>query len=115
MGVSEKIKEGNILIAKFNGLHKDIYGKWCSTDDGVKAIGDSELLYHLSWDWLMPVVEKINRFDWVTIYGNSCKIHALNVKEFEPIEHEVEGGKLIESVYDCIVRYIEIFNTQKNK
>ena len=77
-------------------------------DDPTTPLYDDFISYHNSWDWLMLVVEKINKRDWVTIYCDECKIHALNSGEFEDIVVIKEGGKLIETVYEAVVKYIEL-------
>ena len=56
----------------------------------------------------MPVVEKINKRDWVTIYGDQCKIHSLVVGEFEDINIINEGQPMINSVYEAVLKYIEL-------
>ena len=61
----QEILEGNTLIAEFMGLQiisaKEIKGK---VDDELilndVSIPETMLYYYSSWDWLMPVVEKIN-------------------------------------------------------
>ena len=64
--------------------------------------------YKNSWDDLMPVVEKINERDWVTIYSDECKIHSLQVNEFEDIIVTREGKPLIKSVYEAVLKYVKI-------
>jgi len=45
------MKNNNKIIAEFMGLN---------IDKGVQAdYMEHELKYHTSWDWLMPVIEKI--------------------------------------------------------
>jgi hypothetical protein len=58
----EQIIEGNKLIAEFMGTKRG--AKYI--DPACSVVGEAEFLcdekdleYHLSWDWLMPVVEKI--------------------------------------------------------
>ena len=55
---TEQIIEGNQLIAEFEGcatqMHLTEHPKTGEYTD------PSEFEYHESWDWLMPVVEKIN-------------------------------------------------------
>jgi hypothetical protein len=71
------IKEGNLLINKFMSganLRAAYYAPLLEYDlDGYIK----ELKYHKKWDWLMPVVEKIESTDYwrVTIIGPGCAIH----------------------------------------
>ena len=51
------IDMGNILIAEFMGVfHQRIFPPFTI---GEKMYTLDELQYHTSWDWLMPVIEKI--------------------------------------------------------
>ncbi|MDW0189363.1 MAG: hypothetical protein QOA70_06900 [Nitrososphaeraceae archaeon] len=58
------MESDNILIAEFMGGEWIHEGEWCKrfmfTNKPGYAYFPSALLYHESWDWLMPVVEKIN-------------------------------------------------------
>tara|TARA_R110002020_G_scaffold70385_7_gene182657 strand:+ start:3045 stop:3365 length:321 start_codon:yes stop_codon:yes gene_type:complete len=63
------MKENNKLIAEFmgykfyNNLPQQRNGYQLPKDKGTAiylAYSTSELQYHTSWDWLMPVVEKID-------------------------------------------------------
>lgn len=52
--------EGNKIIAEFMGLpsYENMTGKyWLHPLDKNKEV--SQFNYHTSWDWIMPVVEKI--------------------------------------------------------
>ena len=51
------IEEGNKLIAEFVGA-KLTKGNFYLLDGEILA-HEADLKYHTSWDWLMPVVEKI--------------------------------------------------------
>lgn len=61
-------QENNKMIAEFMGCGKDEIENihWIDTDDGY-GFASEDLQYHLSWDWLMPVVKKcwkiINELD----------------------------------------------------
>lgn len=59
---NNEILEGNKLIAEFMGLKKQGFGaNEHFTDNGNRIVATSNgLQYHTSWDWIMPVVEKIN-------------------------------------------------------
>lgn len=61
----EKILEGNKLIAGFMGAEwvQDDYKEWgykIETPHWNKLQKPEALQYHSSWDWLMPVLEKIH-------------------------------------------------------
>jgi len=65
----EEIIEGNKLIAKFIGFYfrnestcQPIHG-WITGLSTMTYNPDFYLKFHSSWDWLMPVVEKINNMN----------------------------------------------------
>ena len=104
---------GNVIIAKFMGLTPI---KGVSEHNGKDyyyynnaEMQDFEALptYDSEWGDVMPVVEKINKRDWVTIYNDECKIHALVVGEFEDIDIINEGEPLIKSIYEAVLKYAE--------
>lgn len=92
--MSKPIEEQNKIIAEFMGWYKpdkrckDTKGRldvpeeyWeLLYDDSVHwecnhYEGWDELKFHFSWDWLMPVVEKIETMGYnVSIVGNECEI-----------------------------------------
>ena len=93
--------ESNVLIAEFMG------------EDNDRAHVD--LHYHDSWDWLMPVVEKINSLKhvggWfpfeVIISASNCTIerptHVGNLRN-------EDGDSLIQMVYMTIVEFVTWYN-----
>lgn len=95
--------EGNKLIAKFMG-----YFNWEDKEYGK---------YNSSWDWLMPVVEKIEDLEFdefkpvaVSIECLECEIKdyrkgALHFAYFE-------GKTKIESVWQAVIQFIQWYNTQ---
>lgn len=52
-------KEKNKLIAEFMGVIDDDGTLNCPDGIMINPYHDSEIRYDESWDWLMPVVEKI--------------------------------------------------------
>lgn len=67
----KEIVEKNKIIAEFMGgiLHTNgSSGEWFKFDGGI-AHDTSDLKYHSSWDWLMPVVEKIEQITLKEIIG----------------------------------------------
>lgn len=113
-----EFEKGNKMIAEFVG-HKLIgkpeweYEYWLI--EGNNYRGD-ELKYHTSWDWLMPVVEKIEGLNFgVNIYqGNGCHIFSYGkcIDENTTIGFAQNCKFKIESVWRCVVQFI--YN-QKNK
>jgi len=64
------MKTDNELIAKFMGMIQNPYDKKSFSKEQFYVFEDGEHLgvweypaFHTSWDWIMPVVEKINRLD----------------------------------------------------
>lgn len=65
----ENVTENNKLIARFMGKKK--YGEmgesWYFPENTIPDLGiyiyDEYLQFRTSWDWLMPVVEKITKID----------------------------------------------------
>ena len=112
-GNSTKPMLGEVLIAKYMGItpikgFNEYTGNeyWYYNNAEMK---DYEALpTYKEWNELMPVVEKINKRDWVTIYSDQCKIHSLVVGEFEDINIINEGQPLIKSVYEAVLKYVEL-------
>lgn len=107
----ENIIENNRLIAKFMGLKEqtDPTERWFGLffDKGNRVGGSVKepLLYHSSWDWLMPVVDKIYDTYEYTTYIN-------NLGQFS--EGVWVNTKFIEITYETVVDFIKWFNSQQN-
>lgn len=108
--------EGNKLIAEFMGA---IIAPLPFGPDYMRMTGDkpfsslmwtcslSELEYHSSWDWLMPVVEKIGEMDEVYHYELSPNAFSISAeKDFENI------GAGINKVHKTVVQFIQWYNQQ---
>lgn len=56
-------KTENAIIAEFMGHHKDAVGLYLipemASGRHSQLFREDQVLYSISWDWLMPVVEKI--------------------------------------------------------
>ena len=126
----QEILDGNRLIAEFmqveikENFHKLFYysdqpfyyvdGK---SREEVLDKASSYFKYHLSWDWLMPVVEKIE-IQSKDLFGeyedsiiNGCGF-MIPLPEFNISIAEVSK---IAAVYVGVLKYIDWYNSQKEK
>lgn len=121
--------EGNKLIAEFMGAK--FYPEWTSdiykspfptfdfeenrpAESSSRFWSPSGLEYHSSWDWLMPVVEKIEGLKFtVKIIDRACFISTY--PETIIAGRRIEGTK-IKAVWLAIVEFIKWYNqSKKNK
>lgn len=104
--MNKEILEGNRLIAEFEGR----INKLCHYNNT-----SSPYNYEKSWDWIMPVVERIDSrtpYDpCVTIEYNWCSIKMLN----GGFNIEVVGNSRIEATYKAVVEFIKWYNKNKNQ
>lgn len=94
------MKADNELIAEF--MNKVLYDDWVAVDGKLP----SGLRYDTSWDWLMPVVEKIEKdFNgFVLIHNSKCVINPGNLVKV--------GDSKIDAVYKAVVEFITNSQTQ---
>ena len=121
------IEENNKLIAEFMGVFHQLGTYHLPQHKRYEKIGAKielydtflleDLSYHTSWDWLMPVVEKIENLDCLydfTIDKNrgviKTKLSADNVFRFN--EDYFTSSKL-EIVYKAVVEFINWYNENK--
>jgi len=142
-----KTTEANKLIAEFMGYREcprklfrmddefqfvKIYSEYQEEDEyltieaGKRQIKftPDEMQFHTSWDWLMPVVEKIEEIALEEVEG-SYKVHRFNVKieSFYCIitdgkdEHRelivADDGDKKSNVYYAVVEFIKWYNENK--
>lgn len=124
------LEEGNKLIANFLGWYKpdgrvkDSLGRldiperyfMCDFDGNMYVYIDdhdrNNLAFHSSWDWLMPVVEKIGAkgYRWELGMGTStnspthyCKIWSIG---------SIEGVSPLDAIYGAVIEFIKWYNTK---
>tara|TARA_R110000772_G_scaffold209931_4_gene320477 strand:+ start:598 stop:1266 length:669 start_codon:yes stop_codon:yes gene_type:complete len=115
-------QESNILIAEFMGAvntnnEYEMYGIVEHLADGFDQkhfYEPSQMEYDTSWDWLMPVVEKIESGGTFIIFKSANLLHietdgneGMIVK---PIRIE---KKSIDAYYKLVVQFIQWYNNQK--
>jgi len=104
--------DNNRLIAEFMGLETPdgCYFEHLTKKGERKSSHFLLLEYHISWDWLMPVVEKIEsdeRYD-VDILQYGTRITD-NQKEIVNNIADISFDKKIEHTYDAVVEFIKNF------
>lgn len=97
---TEELHENYILLHNFE--HGVPMKKWVEAD--VNNIGE----YHTSWDWVMPVVKKIESMPgwYVKTEGNYCSIsHGGSA----PIITETDGTKIL-ALYKGVLEFVKWYN-----
>ncbi len=103
--------KNNKLIAEFMGVNPTIsgdeityemYGVIDCIEDGVDEqhfFLEEQLLFHTSWDWLIPVVEKIlNKSDNDELIERFCA-------NTNHLNHD--------ATYKAVVEFVKMYNTKK--
>lgn len=121
--------EGNKLIAEFMGYERVIRP---SSLKGINSLElyikdnenyvQGEISYHSSWDWLMPVVNKIESLNYeVHIYHSCCDINApddiQNDAYVIPIASfcNPEANSKINATWQSVVTFIQWYNSQSTQ
>ena len=119
--MNTEVLEGNKLIAEFMGYklvkkktltykywEKPIRGEF--GDDIDVLCSEYKLIYHTSWDWLMPVLQKIAKLvieeDWGNRYNQM-------MTRWKVISHCLTELKHDE-IYDATLLFIKWYNQQPN-
>ena len=106
----QEIIEGNKLIAEFMGAKMVVenYHGINIIEFPDKSTKDLRgLRYHSSWDWLMPVVEKIHTMEEYTEEYTSEQIIYAPILQAIPLYG-------IRRVWNEVVEFIKWYNEQKN-
>jgi hypothetical protein len=112
--MKKEILEGNKLIAEFMGLEEGPeYVNAFDRDDLLYFTGGGyeSAKYDSSWDWLMPVVEKIECLSCtVTMVNNACCIfYTGDDREFS---YSPLAVSKIEAVWLAVVEFIKWYNKE---
>ena len=81
-------------------------------------MGDSvcevdEMKFHASWDWLMPVVEKINSNREIAININSEETFLHGAGKIKRFDNDKNGCKIL-ATYLSVIHFIKWHNSQSN-
>jgi hypothetical protein len=129
-------KKGNELIAKFIGMKfarashgTDSHGEYFAPSRWIneKGVGyTTSLNYHKDWNWLMPVVEKIENTNvsYRDFYGHAVIIDNWNCTIKDCLGGEIRctinpsSSKIsskIEATWVAVVEFIKWYNNDKRK
>ncbi len=104
------LDNNNKLIAEFDGIkipkqtHNEL--NWIIYDGVFQP-----MQYDYSWNWLMPVVEKIEALGYtVNIFSNM--VHIYSDKHQIPLSIDTTFNKL-RATYQAVVEFINWYNKQR--
>lgn len=111
-----KHDETNRLIAEFMQLKNDGHGMYYFPE---YSSGEwhtvYELRHHESWDWLMPVIERIQKEGFKTSIENNWTSIDGCTDETDGIWFETTGANLnmLQATYEAVVKFIKWYNDNK--
>lgn len=114
---------GNMLIAEFMGYQNRYAQKWYTDGHDSGFYIDAATCYHSSWDWLMPVVEKIHTLpEFFTVDMGAIMINNLSMDSHlfycviknssRRLLGDSNGSTLKEATYQAVVQFIEWLNKE---
>jgi hypothetical protein len=110
---TNEINEGNKLIAQFMGwTNEGDENYWRTPNDNYEMPNK----FHSSWDWLMPVVEKIGKEYRVKITWMPDAIDVTYIERTDVFDDEITsfgGGTVIENTFKAVVQFIKWHNTNE--
>ena len=94
--------DNNKLIAEFMGSNLNGLESWQY---------EEELQYHTSWDWLMPVVDKIEKLGYSYDRINAdVFINTQEGKNIIPNPMDYNTMTMLEKTYQAVVEFIKQYN-----
>lgn len=108
----KEILEGNKLIAEFMNAKQDQYKQWFG-HIGYMGTQVRDFKYNSSWDWIMPVIEKITE----TIHNPTDEYyHALNHYKHNNYNlFDLGITSSLRAVHNYVVEFIKWHNLQTPK
>ena len=97
----------------FINLHDEVEFVW---DIPEGTIQTASLKYHCSWDWLMPVVEKIETIASSVIIGRFfCEIKHIDALDSKKTFNiRIASGVKMNAIYEACYQFIQWYN-ENNK
>ena len=111
-------QENNKLIAEFMGIESYPnrgYTMFIFEEDNHRT--DIDLHYHTSWNWLMPVIEKINTMDdyRFSVQIHHCLTDICDTNGGVKYIVDEQGHETIEATYKAVVEFIKQYNNNSFK
>ena len=108
-------KTDNELIAEFMGLKREVHSGLYPSQSGLTFDRAPEPLYDKSWDWLMPVVDKIDHLYRQDFPPGEEFIRRVLAHDWPIDEHYTDVvalplGTPIAEVYAAIIQFIHWYN-----
>jgi len=105
------IEENNRMIAEFMGMQLTSIG-WFDNESNLCLPNTmdntfDELLFHTSWDWLMPVIKTIREQICVDMCFDDFDDWRDNFKQIDPYNYSLEH------CYLAVFQFIEWYNENK--
>lgn len=120
---NQEITQNNELIAKFMelgilGESKDgvtVYSRLNEQTGATDFIAPDEMRYEKSWDWLMTVIQEIERIGAKTNIGLMfCNINYVNPFDDEKsFDKTITSGVKINAVNGVVIEFINWYNENK--
>jgi len=115
-------EQENKLIAEFMGIQVIDNEIDSPFRPNLNCFRKKELKYHSDWNWLIPVIEKIETLNnpttpynssvSVNIYDNACEISYTGYHSGTIVE--INLGNKLKSTYEAVLKFIEWYNKQIN-
>jgi hypothetical protein len=120
----------NEIIAEFMGLKREDHSQLYNNPTGLTYDRCPSAMYDKSWDWLMPVVEKIATYVYESYessngYKNITEHDRAYTRTFGMIDNEgkwmvrinrmvlEQEDTLIKATYQAVVDFIKWYNSHK--
>jgi len=106
------IQESNRLIAEFMGWEKgenysEEYPFYEAWDEIIDQYVPADMKFNISWDWLMPVVEKIEHLKGCHVIITTSLL--CEIFHFGKLVNNRSGDTKIESVYNAVVDFVKYY------
>ena len=115
-------KKDNELIAKFMGMTQGRPNEtrwktdWFDNKYLINGHRNESLHFDIAWDWLMPVVEEIDRIGASVIIGRMfCEIKYIDpLDDTKHFEIRIASGVKMNAINGAIVEFIQWYNKNKS-